>query len=168
MTNNRNGAHGDRGETFEQSFARLQEVVQKLSEGNLTLQEALAAFEEGMAVAGSCAQMLDQAELRVKQVSERAVRSTSIEDLEERASEAEPEVLSFEIETTYESTVEFDEPVQQPGKAPRDARPHRSAGAGGPIAGPPEPPGRESAASTYIFGKSLASEELDPLFDEDD
>ena len=64
-------AHGNYSATFEQQFGRLQEVVQRLSDGNLTLQEALSAFEEGMSLADRCAQMLDEAELRVKQVSER-------------------------------------------------------------------------------------------------
>ncbi len=72
---NRNGIHGADGATFEQSFSRLQEVVQKLSAGNLTLQEALAAFEEGMALAERCQTMLDQAQLRIKQVSAKAARS---------------------------------------------------------------------------------------------
>src|SRR4051794_38525359 len=70
-------AHGDNRPSFEQNFTRLQEVVAKLSDGNLTLQEALSAYEEGMSLADRCARMLDEAELRVKQVSERALRSAS-------------------------------------------------------------------------------------------
>src|SRR5438105_9510019 len=64
-------------ESFEESFRRLQEVVQRLSEGSLTLQEAMAAFEEGMSLADRCATMLDEAELRVKQVSDKALRAGS-------------------------------------------------------------------------------------------
>src|SRR5947209_19022527 len=74
---NRNGLHGENGGTFEESFKRLQEVVQKLSEGNLTLQEALSAFEEGMALSDRCMKMLDTAELRLKQVSAQSTRAAA-------------------------------------------------------------------------------------------
>ncbi len=118
-------AHGDNSETFEQSFQRLQEVVQKLSEGNLTLQEALAAFEEGMALTESCSSMLDQAELRVKQVSERAMRAgqAALAELEggmrkpmnsqsEEAATDDPELVTFEVET-FETTLIFDAPLEK-------------------------------------------------------
>src|SRR5207237_10564595 len=68
---NKNGVHGENNAGFEQSFRRLQEVVQKLSEGNLPLEEALSSFEEGMRLADSCARMLDEAALRLERVSER-------------------------------------------------------------------------------------------------
>ena len=79
-----NGVHGENGVTFEQSFGRLQEVVQRLSEGSLTLQEALTSFEEGMALADMCLQMLDEAESRLRQVSARTARSAAqaLEDLD--------------------------------------------------------------------------------------
>ena len=79
MTANSNkvGAHGENGASFEESFTLLQEVVGKLSAGNLSLQEALGAFEQGMGLADTCARMLDEAELRVKQVSDRALHAGS-------------------------------------------------------------------------------------------
>src|SRR5687767_10849446 len=85
MSRNNASAHGENGPSFEQSFGRLQEVVQKLSEGNLTLQEALSAFEEGMELAERCGRLLDEAELRVKQVSERAMLAgaSSLAELDE-------------------------------------------------------------------------------------
>src|SRR5436190_15019513 len=106
-------AHGDNRLSFEESFARLQEVVTKLSEGNLTLQEALSAYEEGMALAERCAGMLDDAELRVKQVSDRAMRagSASLADLDQEMRIQSPDddgLVAIEIET-FESTLVFDE-----------------------------------------------------------
>lgn len=164
--NNRNGAHGDKNETFEQSYISLQEVVQKLSEGNLTLQEALSAFEEGMALADSCTAMLDEAELRVKQVSERALRSAAVSagSFEARTPEmGEAEALSFEVET-FESSILFGTPASE-----KENR-RRTRTQGSDQAAPTDGARQgTSRASTYTFSKGqLAADELEPLFDEDD
>lgn len=53
---------------FENAFAQLESVVQRLEEGDLPLEEAMALYEQGMALAGRCQTLLDQAELRVTQV----------------------------------------------------------------------------------------------------
>ena len=51
--------------TFEQSVARLDEIVQRLERGDATLEELLTLFEEGTALIRSCGVMLDQAEQKV-------------------------------------------------------------------------------------------------------
>jgi len=55
--------------TFEQAFAELEEVVGKLEAGGLALEESLALFERGQALAAQCNKQLDQAELKVQQLS---------------------------------------------------------------------------------------------------
>ena len=55
--------------TFEQAFAELEETVQKLEAGGLTLEESLALFERGQALAARCNVQLDTAELQVHQLS---------------------------------------------------------------------------------------------------
>ena len=55
--------------TFEQAFAELEETVRKLEAGGLTLEESLALFERGQALAAYCNAHLDQAELKVRQLS---------------------------------------------------------------------------------------------------
>ena len=52
--------------TFEQALAELEEIVRGLEAGNLPLEESLALFERGQAVAAYCNSQLDQAELRIK------------------------------------------------------------------------------------------------------
>ncbi|HYP41245.1 MAG TPA: exodeoxyribonuclease VII small subunit [Chloroflexia bacterium] len=159
---NNRAAHADKGASFEQSFMRLQEVVQKLSDGQLTLQEALASFEEGMALADRCAQMLDEAELRVKQVSERAVRSGSsgLAELDQAMRNSpltdEPELVTFEVES-YESTVVV-------------ATPARSQGLGvrGQGSDTEETASELPSKSKIESRKSKIETYLDPLFDEDD
>lgn len=54
--------------TYEELYARMQEIVARLEAGELPLAEALALYEEGMRVAAACQQLLDQAELRLQQL----------------------------------------------------------------------------------------------------
>jgi exodeoxyribonuclease VII small subunit len=55
--------------TFEQAFSRLAAAVERLQGGNLSLEQALAEFEAGQTLAERCNQLLDEAELKVSQVS---------------------------------------------------------------------------------------------------
>ncbi|MBN1979152.1 MAG: exodeoxyribonuclease VII small subunit [Anaerolineae bacterium] len=55
--------------TFEQAFAELEENVRKLEAGGLTLEEGMALFERGQALAARCHKQLDEAELRIKQIT---------------------------------------------------------------------------------------------------
>jgi exodeoxyribonuclease VII small subunit len=55
--------------TFEQAFAELEEIVRKLEAGGLALEESLALFERGQTLATQCNAQLDQAELKVRQLS---------------------------------------------------------------------------------------------------
>ena len=54
--------------SFEEAFAELEEVVQQLEAGDLTLDKAMAFFERGMALAEHGNAQLDAAELRVQQL----------------------------------------------------------------------------------------------------
>ena len=55
--------------TFEQAFVELEETVRKLEAGGLALEESLALFERGQALAAHCGVRLDQAELRIRQLT---------------------------------------------------------------------------------------------------
>jgi exodeoxyribonuclease VII small subunit len=54
--------------SFEEAFVELEEVVQQLEAGDLTLDQAMALFERGTALAAHCNAQLDAAELRVQQL----------------------------------------------------------------------------------------------------
>jgi len=54
---------------FEQAFSELEQVVQQLESGDLSLQQSLALFERGMALAKLCGRQLDQAEQVVSQLT---------------------------------------------------------------------------------------------------
>lgn len=55
--------------SFEEAFAKLGEILQKLETGDLPLSESLALYEEGMTLAKYCNTQLDAAELKVKTLS---------------------------------------------------------------------------------------------------
>ena len=57
------------GLTFEQAFVELEDTVRKLEEGGLALEESLALFERGQALAAHCNVQLDQAELKIQKLS---------------------------------------------------------------------------------------------------
>ena len=54
---------------FEESMARLEEIVSILERGESTLDESLALFEEGTKLAAACSKQLDQAEQKILKVT---------------------------------------------------------------------------------------------------
>jgi exodeoxyribonuclease VII small subunit len=54
--------------TFEQAFEELQTVVASLESGEPALEESLALFERGQALADRCSHLLEHAELRLRQL----------------------------------------------------------------------------------------------------
>ena len=58
--------------TFEQAFKELEETVARLEDGDLPLEASLALFERGQQLSAHCSRLLEQAELKVTQLSERA------------------------------------------------------------------------------------------------
>lgn len=57
-------------ETFESLYARLEEVTARLEAGNLTLEESIGLYEEGMQVAQRCQALLAQVEQRIETLRE--------------------------------------------------------------------------------------------------
>lgn len=55
---------------FEQAFEQLAELVAKLEQGDLPLEEGLALFERGQALAARCSDLLERAELKLRQLAE--------------------------------------------------------------------------------------------------
>jgi len=51
---------------FEDCLARLEQIVAALEGGNLSLEESLKVYEEGVTLARRCASYLDDAERRIE------------------------------------------------------------------------------------------------------
>lgn len=68
------------GLTYEQAFDELESIVASLEANQKSLDESIALYERGQALALHCAGLLDRAELRVRQLS--AHDLNSMEDRE--------------------------------------------------------------------------------------
>ena len=55
-------------EKFEQALQKLEAIVAQMEEGDLPLEEALKAFEEGVRLAKFCTGKLDEAERKVEKL----------------------------------------------------------------------------------------------------
>jgi exodeoxyribonuclease VII small subunit len=51
---------------FEEAIKRLEEIVAALEKGNLSLEDSLKIFEEGVKLSKSCLKILDDAEKKVE------------------------------------------------------------------------------------------------------
>ena len=56
--------------TFEQAMAELDELVSRMEDGELSLDDSLKAFERGVMLTRKCQEALSQAELRVKTLTD--------------------------------------------------------------------------------------------------
>ncbi|MFC0679001.1 exodeoxyribonuclease VII small subunit [Lysobacter korlensis] len=55
---------------FEQSLVALEQLVDRMEHGDMTLEESLAAYERGVGLYRHCQTALEQAELRVRMLSD--------------------------------------------------------------------------------------------------
>ena len=62
---------------FEASLDKLEKLVEKMEDGDLTLEESLKIFEEGVKLTRECQQALADAEQKVKLLIEESGEITS-------------------------------------------------------------------------------------------
>ncbi len=55
---------------FEEALAALEQTAQSLESGELSLEDSMAVYERGVALANHCTNLLERAELRVRQLVE--------------------------------------------------------------------------------------------------
>ena len=68
--------------TFEQAVSRLEEVVQKLDDGNLSLDESLGLFEEGIKLSRQCSKQLTAAQGKLESLVKKPDGSTDVQPIE--------------------------------------------------------------------------------------
>ena len=71
-------------ESFETAVSRLEQIVMALEKGDLSLEESLKLYEEGIARARFCQERLEAAESKIEVLSQDARRVL------DRAAKAEP------------------------------------------------------------------------------
>jgi len=57
---------------FEESITKLEALVERMEDGNLSLEESLKTFEEGIKLTRECQQALKTAEQKVKLLIEKS------------------------------------------------------------------------------------------------
>jgi exodeoxyribonuclease VII small subunit len=66
--------------TFEEAMKKLESIVETLGEGNLSLDDSLKMFEEGMELYKFCNKKLDEAEYKVEKLMEKEGGEISVEE----------------------------------------------------------------------------------------
>ena len=54
--------------SFEEALAQLEQIVTELERGDITLDEAIAAYEKGTALKAHCQKRLEEARLKVEKI----------------------------------------------------------------------------------------------------
>lgn len=82
-------------QNFETSLAALEKIVRDLEAGDLTLEESLKLFEDGVRLSRECQERLDQAERRIEVLLRDTDGKPIVESLNDkslRSTETEPKV----------------------------------------------------------------------------
>ncbi len=58
--------------TFEQAVVELEEIIKKLEDGKMPLEDAVSAFERGSELKKICEEKLKNAQLKIEMLSEKA------------------------------------------------------------------------------------------------
>ena len=66
--------------SYEQALAELETIVASLESNKLQLDETMSIFERGQALTKHCVDLLDKAELRLKQLSGDALIDLEMEE----------------------------------------------------------------------------------------
>lgn len=71
---------------FEQSFARLEEILNKMNGGKVTLDESLKLYEEADALIALCGSRLDACETKIEML------------MKQRDSSGRPQLKEFQLQ----------------------------------------------------------------------
>ena len=70
----------NQSKTFEQSMARLEQIVRAMERGDVALEESLKLFQEGTELVRNCGKLLDDAQLQIQKVMTAADGNPVMED----------------------------------------------------------------------------------------
>ncbi len=56
--------------TLEENFAKVDEIMEKLSDDSLPLEESFGVYKEGMEVLNECQKVIDEVEKKVKELEQ--------------------------------------------------------------------------------------------------
>ncbi len=64
--------------TFEEAMKRLDQIVNQLEKNELSLDETLAVFEEGLHLASNCEKQLKDFELKVNELTNKEEKNNEV------------------------------------------------------------------------------------------
>jgi exodeoxyribonuclease VII small subunit len=70
-------------QSFEKALEKLEQIVETLESNELSLEKALAQFEEGMKLSRYCAGQLDETERKISLIMEKTDGSAKMEPFED-------------------------------------------------------------------------------------
>lgn len=56
--------------SFEDALTKLEKIVERLEKEDVTLEDSVKQFEEGVKLSKYCSKILEEAELRIEQVNQ--------------------------------------------------------------------------------------------------
>ena len=56
--------------TLEENFEKLDQIMERLSDDSLPLEESFGIYKEGMELLGNCRKVIEDVEKKVKELSE--------------------------------------------------------------------------------------------------
>jgi exodeoxyribonuclease VII small subunit len=57
-------------ETYEQSIEKLKQIIEKIEDGNTSLDESIRLYEQGAVLVRQCETMLSEAEVKITTLSQ--------------------------------------------------------------------------------------------------
>jgi len=66
--------------SFEDNFTRLEKILEKLESDDVTLEETIKMYEEGLMLTKFCYDKLNNAELRIKEINKSLKGELEIKD----------------------------------------------------------------------------------------
>jgi exodeoxyribonuclease VII small subunit len=66
--------------SFEEALEKLEAIVEKLSDPNITLEKSVKLYEEGLKLSKFCSETLENAALRVEQIDQTDTSDVNEED----------------------------------------------------------------------------------------
>jgi exodeoxyribonuclease VII small subunit len=76
---------------FEESLNKLEDIVQKLEKGEISLEESLPLFEEGMEILGNLKDYLSNAEIKIEKLIKDSEGKFKTDEYRELSEELEEE-----------------------------------------------------------------------------
>lgn len=69
--------------SFENSLNRLEEIVESLEQGKVSLDQAVGLYEEGIQLSKECAEKLKATELKIRKLAKSAGGDFEVTDLDQ-------------------------------------------------------------------------------------